>query len=94
MRAGDLLLLNPVLRIGIEAVLRGRRKAGRRWRAAHRHDRRRGGRLSRPPAQAPSRADLPCRSNQPDERLRKIAEVSQGFVYAISRTGITGAQKT
>ena len=29
----------------------------------------------------------------PDERLRKIAEVSQGFVYAISRTGITGAAK-
>jgi tryptophan synthase alpha chain len=29
-----------------------------------------------------------------DERLRKIAEVTQGFVYAISRTGITGAQKT
>jgi tryptophan synthase alpha chain len=29
----------------------------------------------------------------PDERLRKIAEVSDGFVYAISRTGITGAQK-
>jgi tryptophan synthase alpha chain len=30
----------------------------------------------------------------PEERLRKIAEASQGFVYAISRTGITGAQKT
>jgi tryptophan synthase alpha chain len=30
----------------------------------------------------------------PDERLRKIAEVSQGFVYVISRTGITGTQKT
>jgi tryptophan synthase alpha chain len=30
----------------------------------------------------------------PDERLRRIADVSQGFVYAISRTGITGAQKT
>lgn len=29
----------------------------------------------------------------PEERLRKIAEVSDGFVYAISRTGITGAQK-
>lgn len=29
----------------------------------------------------------------PDERLEKIAAVSQGFVYAISRTGITGAQK-
>ena len=30
----------------------------------------------------------------PDERLEKIATVSQGFVYAISRTGITGAQKS
>ena len=30
----------------------------------------------------------------PDERLRKITAESQGFVYAISRTGITGAQKT
>ncbi len=29
----------------------------------------------------------------PDERLRKIAEVAEGFVYAISRIGITGAQK-
>lgn len=30
----------------------------------------------------------------PDERLRQIAEVSQGFVYAISRVGITGTQQT
>ncbi|MGB7136156.1 MAG: tryptophan synthase subunit alpha [Acidobacteriaceae bacterium] len=30
----------------------------------------------------------------PDERLEKIAAVSQGFVYAISRIGITGAQKS
>ena len=29
----------------------------------------------------------------PDERLQAIAEHSQGFVYAISRTGITGKQK-
>ena len=28
----------------------------------------------------------------PDARLKAIAEASQGFVYAISRTGITGAQ--
>jgi tryptophan synthase alpha chain len=26
----------------------------------------------------------------PDERLRSIAEVSRGFVYAVSRTGVTG----
>jgi tryptophan synthase alpha chain len=30
----------------------------------------------------------------PDERLERIAAASHGFVYAISRTGITGAQKT
>jgi tryptophan synthase alpha chain len=28
----------------------------------------------------------------PDSRLKAIAEASEGFVYAISRTGITGAQ--
>ena len=30
----------------------------------------------------------------PDARLKAIAGVSQGFVYAISRVGITGTQKT
>jgi len=29
----------------------------------------------------------------PDERLKRIAEVSTGFVYAVSRTGVTGARK-
>jgi tryptophan synthase alpha chain len=29
-----------------------------------------------------------------EKRLQAIAEASQGFVYAISRTGITGTQKT
>jgi len=28
----------------------------------------------------------------PDARLKKIADVSQGFIYAISRVGITGTQ--
>jgi tryptophan synthase alpha chain len=30
----------------------------------------------------------------PDERLKAIAEHSQGFIYAISRVGITGTQQT
>ncbi len=30
----------------------------------------------------------------PDERLAKIASASRGFVYAISRTGITGTQQS
>ena len=30
----------------------------------------------------------------PDERIRKIAEASRGFVYAVSRTGITGEKQS
>ena len=30
----------------------------------------------------------------PDERLKRIADVSKGFVYAISRVGITGTQQS
>src|SRR6202007_1887952 len=29
----------------------------------------------------------------PDERLKRIAEVSRRFVYAVSRTGVTGARQ-
>ena len=29
----------------------------------------------------------------PDDRLKRIAEASTGFVYAVSRTGVTGARK-
>ena len=29
----------------------------------------------------------------PEERLRKVAEASRGFVYAISRTGVTGERQ-
>src|SRR5258708_39811632 len=29
----------------------------------------------------------------PDERLKQIATASQGFVYAVSRTGVTGARQ-
>ncbi|MBZ5530693.1 MAG: tryptophan synthase subunit alpha [Acidobacteriia bacterium] len=29
----------------------------------------------------------------PDARLKKIAQASRGFVYAVSRTGVTGTQK-
>jgi tryptophan synthase alpha chain len=30
----------------------------------------------------------------PDERLKAIAEASKGFIYAISRTGVTGKQQS
>ena len=41
-----------------------------------------------------SRRFFSPRPTSPDERLKRIAAVSQGFVYAISRTGITGTQQT
>jgi tryptophan synthase alpha chain len=30
----------------------------------------------------------------PDDRLRRVADASRGFVYAISRTGVTGEQES
>ena len=33
------------------------------------------------------------RPTSPDERLRRIAQASRGFVYAVSRTGVTGARQ-
>jgi len=30
----------------------------------------------------------------PDERLRRVAEASRGFVYAVSRTGVTGERQS
>jgi tryptophan synthase alpha chain len=29
----------------------------------------------------------------PEERLRRVAEASRGFIYAVSRTGVTGEQR-
>jgi tryptophan synthase alpha chain len=29
----------------------------------------------------------------PDERLKRIADASRGFVYAVSRTGVTGQRQ-
>ena len=85
---------NPVLRFGLENFCTAAEKAGvdgvlltdmiveeaaEDLEAMHRHH------------LAPVFLAAPT---SPDERLEKIAAASQGFVYAISRTGITGAQKS
>ncbi|MGA7523702.1 MAG: tryptophan synthase subunit alpha [Acidobacteriaceae bacterium] len=85
---------NPILRFGLEAFCTAAEKAGvdgvlvtdmiveeaaEYLAALHRHH------------LAPIFLAAPT---SPDARLERIAAVSQGFVYAISRTGITGTQKS
>jgi tryptophan synthase alpha chain len=85
--------LNPILRMGMEKFCKVARAAGVDGalvtdlpveeaegyvRAMHEHD------LSPIFLAAPT---------SPDERLRKIADASRGFVYAVSRTGVTGQRR-
>jgi tryptophan synthase alpha chain len=50
------------------------------------------------PVRILKRASLDCvflaAPTSTDERIRKIARFSSGFIYAVSRTGVTGAQKS
>jgi tryptophan synthase alpha chain len=85
--------LNPILRMGIEKFCKVARhagvdgvlvtdlpveEAGEYLRAMRTHD------------LAPIFLAAPT---SPDERLRRIAQASRGFVYAVSRTGVTGARQ-
>ena len=86
--------LNPILRMGMEKFCMVARHAGvdgvlvtdlpveesdEYLRATREHD------------LAPIFLAAPT---SPDERLKRIAAVSRGFVYAVSRTGVTGARQT
>jgi tryptophan synthase alpha chain len=85
--------LNPILRMGIEKFCKVARHAGvdgvlitdlpveesdEYLRAMKAHD------------LAPVFLAAPT---SPDDRLKRIAAVSRGFVYAVSRTGVTGARQ-
>jgi tryptophan synthase alpha chain len=85
--------LNPILRMGLEKFSKVARvagvdgalvtdlpveEAGEYLRVMKEHD------LSSVFLAAPT---------SPDERLRRIAAASQGFVYAVSRTGVTGQRQ-
>jgi tryptophan synthase alpha chain len=85
--------LNPILRMGLEKYCKVARHAGldgtlitdlpveesgEYLRESRRHD------LATIFLAAPTSTD---------ERLQRIAEVSTGFVYAVSRTGVTGARR-
>jgi tryptophan synthase alpha chain len=85
--------LNPILQMGMERFCKVARVAGvdgalvtdlpveeadEYLRAMHEHD------------LAPVFLAAPT---SPDERLKRIADASRGFVYAVSRTGVTGARQ-
>ena len=85
--------LNPILRMGLEKFCKVARaagvdgtlvtdlpveEAGEYLRAMREHD------LSPVFLAAPT---------SPDERLKRIAAASRGFVYAVSRTGVTGQRQ-
>ena len=85
--------LNPILRMGMDKFCKVARaagvdgalvtdlpveEAGQYLRAMREHD------LSPVFLAAPT---------SPDERLRRIAAASRGFVYALSRTGVTGQRR-
>jgi tryptophan synthase alpha chain len=85
--------LNPILRMGLEKFCKVARaagvdgalvtdlpveEAGEYLKAMREHD------LSPVFLAAPT---------SPDERLKRIAEASRGFVYAVSRTGVTGQRQ-
>jgi tryptophan synthase alpha chain len=85
--------LNPILRMGMEKFCKVARaagvdgvlvtdmpveEAGEYLRAMRAHD------------LAPVFLVAPT---SPDERLQRIADASRGFVYAISRTGVTGTRR-
>ncbi|MHB1744254.1 MAG: tryptophan synthase subunit alpha [Acidobacteriaceae bacterium] len=85
--------LNPILRLGLESFAAAAEKSGvdavlvtdliaeesEEYRAVLRKHRLQPIFLAAP--------------TSPDHRLARIAEVSEGFIYAISRVGITGAQQ-
>ncbi len=86
--------LNPVVRMGMKTFCAQAARGRCRRRAVDRHDCRRGGRsIWRRCGRMILRPVFLAAPTSPDERLKAIAGVSRGFVYAISRVGITGTQQ-
>ena len=76
-------------------VCRRCRSSRRGWRAGHRHDCRRGRRVSgRDGARGISRPSFSPRPPVPMSACRPLPRTAKGFVYAISRVGITGKQQS
>ncbi len=83
---------NPLLRLGLDAFARRAAERRRRRRAGARSADRGGGRLPRPLAAAGIDTIFLLSPTTTDARIRRAAELGSGFLYGISRLGVTGAR--
>ena len=83
---------NPIEKYGVERFA-DRPRGRRRLRRHHaRPDPGRGGRLAGGGRQDRARPGVPGRPSSTDDRLKVVAAVGRGFIYAASTMGITGTR--
>src|SRR5579859_102950 len=85
--------LNPILRFGVERFCAEAAKAGVDGALVTDLTVEEAGEYRRMMAQHNLDTVFLAAPTSPDQRLKAITAACQGFVYAVSRTGITGAQK-
>jgi tryptophan synthase alpha chain len=85
--------LNPILRMGLEKFCKVARAAGVDGALVTDLPVEEAGEYLRAMRQYELSPIFLAAPTSPDERLKKIAEASRGFVYAVSRTGVTGARQ-
>ena len=85
--------LNPILRMGIGKFCRVARHAGIDGVLVTDLPVEEAGEYLRAMKENRLSAVFLATPTSPDERLKRIAEASRGFVYAVSRTGVTGASQ-
>src|SRR5438309_5715298 len=85
--------LNPILRMGLEKFCKVMRHAGLDGALLTDLPVEEAGQYLREMRQADLATIFLAAPTSSDERLKRVAEASTGFVYAVSRTGVTGARQ-
>ena len=85
--------LNPILRMGLEKFCKVARHAGLDGALLTDLPVEEAGQYLREMRQADLATIFLAAPTSTDERLKRVAEASTGFVYAVSRTGVTGARQ-
>ena len=83
---------NPLLQFGPEPFAAGSERGGDRRCACDGSDSRGSRVVDSEPASTSTRSDLLVAPTTSDKRLARIAQQAHGFIYAVSRAGVTGAR--